>query len=615
MFKKKEKKEKDISALQVLRNCLFCASELFKYSKSFLIYNFIAYFVFEAIYTFESTYYMKWLVSALENRSPFSVIVTLVCIFVGLQIVVMLFDQYLFVYWHSIVSNRFTQYFNKLIFKKAGNVELECYEDPEFFDKYTNALDKTPERIISVTESFAGIIASIGSVSVFLAVMLSIDRGVALFLIFPMIGNFALGGYLNKIEQKRYKENTKSVRIIDYVKRVLHFNQYAKELRITDIYTLMRRQHRSAVENICGVYDKYALKTSVVYWFKVMFTFTLIFEGILAYCAYCALVKRTMVLSELTIMTTLMTSASWSIIGLFGTLNELHNESIYIQNARDFLLYKEKIAEDGEGLEVPSNVQEIEFRNVSFSYKGADEKAIDNLSLKIPIGKKIALVGHNGAGKSTLIKLLLRLYDADEGEILLDGVNIKQYSLRSYRNLFSAAFQDYQVIAMSVLDNLTMGREIENAEKLGEELIDAVGLSERIAKMPEGIHNTLTREFDDSGAVLSGGESQKLAVARALMQNGRYMIFDEPSAALDPIAEFELFETILERTKESAVVLISHRLSSVKSADTIYMLENGSVIEEGNHAFLMQRGGRYAEMFRLQAKNYLAFENEGGGAL
>ena len=605
MFKKKEK---DISVREVFENCIFSAKEMFKYNKAFLIYTFIAYFIFEAIYTFESTYYMKWLVSALENHSPFSAIVALVCVYVGLQIVVMFFDQYLFVYWHSIVSNRFTQYFNKLIFKKAGNVELACYEDPEFFDKYTHALDRTPERMISVTERFAGFIAAIGSVAVFLAVMLSIDRGVALFLIFPMIGNFALGAYLNKIEQKRYKETTKSVRIIDYVKRVLHFNQYAKELRITDIYPLMRRKHRSAVGDICSIYDKYVVKTSVVYWFKVMFTFTLIFEGILAYCAYCALVKKTMVLSELTIMTTLMTSASWSIIGLFDTVNELHNQSIYIKNARDFLAYKEKIAEDGEGIKVPEKVHEIEFRNVSFSYKGADEKSVKNLSLKIPMGKKVALVGHNGAGKSTLIKLLLRLYDPDEGEILLDGVNIKEYETRSYRDLFSAAFQDYQVLAMSVLDNLTMGREIEDAETVAAELIDAVGLTARVAKMKDGIHNTLTREFDDGGAVLSGGESQKLAVARALMQRGRYMIFDEPSAALDPIAEYELFETILERTRESAVILISHRLSSVKAADTIYMLENGSVIEEGSHASLMERGGKYAEMFRLQAKNYLAFD-------
>ena len=438
--------------------------------------------------------------------------------------------------------------------------------------------------------------------------MFSIEPGVALFLVFPMIGNFVLGSRLNKIEQQRYKENTKSNRIIDYVKRVLHLQQYAKEIRITDIYPLMSRKHRSAVDDICKVYDKYTMKASVVYWFKVMFTFTLIFEGILGYCAYCALVKKSIELSELTIMTTLMTSASWSIIGLFSTVNELHNQSIYIQNARDFLAYEEKIAEDGEGIPVPKSPSVIEFRNVSFSYKGCDKNAVHDLSLKNPYGKKIALVGHNGAGKSTLIKLLLRLYDVDEGEILLDGINIKEYKLSEYRALFSAAFQDYQVIAMSVLDNLTMGKNIPNAEEKANKLIREVGLEARVNAMPRGIHNNLTREFDDEGAVLSGGESQKLAVARALMQNGEYMIFDEPSAALDPIAEFELFKTIIEKSEGKAVVLISHRLSSVRNADVIYMLSGGAVIEEGTHSSLMESDGKYAEMFRMQAKNYLAAE-------
>ncbi len=605
---KREKKEKEITTMQVIKNCFFAASELFRFNKAFLFYNFIAQFVFEAIYVFESTYYIKWIVDALQYHKPFSTIVTIVCVYVGIQLFVLFADRYLFVYWHSIISNRFAQYFDKLIFKKAGNVELSCYEDPQFFDKYTHALDGTPERLISVTEMFAGLISAPCAVVVFMCVMFSIEPGVALFLVFPMIGNFVLGSWLNKIEQKRYKEITKSNRIIDYVKRVLHLQQFAKEIRITDIYPLMNRKHRNAVDDICAVYDKYTLKTSVVYWFKVMFTFTLIFEGILGYCAYCALVKKSIELSELTIMTTLMTSASWSIIGIFSLVNELHNQSIYIQNARDFLAYEEKIPEDGEGIPVPDNPAEIEFRNVSFSYKGCDKNAVHNLSLKIPYGKKIALVGHNGAGKSTLIKLLLRLYDVDEGEILLDGINIKEYKLSEYRNLFSAAFQDYQVIAMSVLDNLMMGKDIPAAEVRATNLIREVGLEARVNAMPNGIHNNLTREFDDEGAVLSGGESQKLAVARALMQNGEFMIFDEPSAALDPIAEFELFKTIIEKSEGKAVVLISHRLSSVKNADVIYMLSGGTVVEAGTHGELMEQDGSYAEMFRMQAKNYLAVE-------
>ncbi len=605
-MKKKEKEKKP----SLIKNSLFCASEILRFNRSFLIYTVIAYFVFDAIYTFESTYYMKWLVEILENRKPFSHIVILVCVFVGLQLLVLFFDQYLFVYWHSMISNRFTQYFNRKIFKKAGNVELSCYEDPEFFDKYTHALDGMPERMIAVTELSANLLSSISSVGIFIAVMISIEPGVALFLAFPMIGNFILGRWLNNLEQKRYKENTKSTRIIDYVMRVMHLEQFAKEVRLTDVFSLMRGKHKRAQEDICSVYDKYAKKSSFIYWLKVMFTFTLIFEGILAYCAYCALVKKTMLLSEMTIMTTLMTSASWSIIGLFDIVNDLHKQSIYIQNARDFLAYEEKIPEDAKGLDVPQSPQCIEFRSVSFSYKGSESNALQNLSVKIPFGEKIALVGHNGAGKSTFIKLLLRLYDPDSGEILLDGINIKKYDLMQYRALFSAAFQDYQIIALSVLDNLTMGQNIENSEEKAEKVLKEVGLWERISAMRGGIYNTLTREFDDTGEMLSGGEKQKLCVARALMQSRPFMIFDEPSAALDPIAEWELFSTIMKKSENHTAILISHRLSSVRASDRICMFEKGCITEEGCHESLMSSHGAYYEMFTMQAKNYLAVNTE-----
>lgn len=600
---KNNKKDKKPS---LIRNSLYCASEIFRFKKSFMIYTVIAYFVFDAIYTFESTYYMKWLVEILESRKPFSHIVILVCVFVGLQLLVLFFDQYLFVYWHSMISNRFTQYYNRKIFKKAGNVELSCYEDPDFFDKYTHALDGMPERMIKVTERSANLLSSLSSVGIFMAVMVSIEPGIALFLTFPMIGNFMLGRWLNNLEQKRYKENTKSTRIIDYVMRVMHLEQYAKEIRLTDVFSLMMGKYKRAERDICSVYDKYAVKSSVIYWLKVMFTFTLIFEGILAYCAYCALVKRTMLLSEMTIMTTLMTSAAWSIIGLFDIVNDLHKESIYIQNARDFLAYEEKIPEDSKGLDIPLHPKCIEFRSVSFSYKGCDKNALNNLSVKIPFGEKIALVGYNGAGKSTFIKLLLRLYDPDSGEILLDGINIKCYDLAQYRALFSAAFQDYQVIALSVLDNLTMGKKIKNDEETAERILKEVGLWERISTMQHGIHNSLTREFDDTGEMLSGGEKQKLCVARTLMQNRPFMIFDEPSAALDPIAEWELFSTIMEKSANHTAILISHRLSSVRTSSRICMFENGCITEEGTHESLMAEGGAYSEMFTMQAENYLA---------
>ncbi len=224
-------------------------------------------------------------------------------------------------------------------------------------------------------------------------------------------------------------------------------------------------------------------------------------------------------------------------------------------------------------------------------------------------GKKTyALVGHNGAGKSTIIKLLLRFYDPTEGEILLNGRNIKEYNLQKYRALFATAFQDNRMFSMTVADNVTLGEDIPENER--EQVVtDALKLSgvyEKVMSLPLGINTTLTREFDDKGAVLSGGEFQKIVVSRAFARRCPIKVFDEPSSALDPIAEYKLFDNILKACKENTLLFISHRLSSVQNADHVFLLENGEVVEEGTHRELMARRGLYADMYQKQAENYLA---------
>ncbi|MBO4290592.1 MAG: ATP-binding cassette domain-containing protein, partial [Lachnospiraceae bacterium] len=232
-------------------------------------------------------------------------------------------------------------------------------------------------------------------------------------------------------------------------------------------------------------------------------------------------------------------------------------------------------------------------------------------------GKTYALVGHNGAGKTTLIKLLLRFYDPTEGRILLNGRDIREYNLKKYRALFATAFQDHRMFSMSVTDNVLMGEAVseEQKEESVRKALQLAGVYDKVASLPAGPATTLTHEFDDEGAVLSGGEFQKIVVARAFVKKCPFKIFDEPSSALDPIAEYELFENIYNSCRENTLVFISHRLSSVQNADWVYLLEGGSVKEEGNHRMLMEKKGIYADMYTKQAKNYLAISGEGGEAV
>ena len=232
------------------------------------------------------------------------------------------------------------------------------------------------------------------------------------------------------------------------------------------------------------------------------------------------------------------------------------------------------------------------------------------MSLTLKQGEHIALVGQNGSGKTTLVKLLLRLYDPTYGEVLLNGENIKDYSLSSYREDFSCVFQDFKVFALPVKDNVTLRREREGDRDLVISSLKESGGYDKVMTLEKGIDTTLTREFDDNGANLSIGEQQKISLARVFADDASCVILDEPSSALDPIAEHKMFENMMRAAKGRTVIFISHRLSSAVDADRIYLMEGGTITESGTHHELMQKKGKYLEMFKLQAQNYIGKEDD-----
>jgi ATP-binding cassette subfamily B protein len=499
------------------------------------------------------------------------------------------------------------------LFAKARNVELRCFEDAEFYNSYTMALDNAAEKMTKSFTAFAGAVFGIIASGVAFSAMFMIDPYSILFIIFPILGNFVFGGMLSKIDAARYKDSVKNNRKMDYVNRVMYLAEYAKEIRYSGIHGLLSGRFRQAVKDNRKVVDKYAKKGILVILFKNTFTFTAAFEGIMIYAAYRAIVSQTIGLAELAIMFSAMVSSSWILIGLFDNVIEGMKNGKFLEYFRAFMEYKEKIPENGGGIIPDEKVRSIEFRGVSFEYKPG-EPIIRNLSFTINGDSIVALVGHNGAGKTTIMKLLFRLYDPSEGEILVNGVNIKEYNLKAYRRLFAAAFQDYKVMSMPVRDNILMGAEHENADEVVERALKSAGIFDRVMSLPNGINTILTKEFDKDGVVFSGGELQKIIAARAFAQKASVKVFDEPSSALDPIAEFELYNSIMQQSKGQITLFISHRLSSVKDADMVYMLENGTIIEQGTHAQLMKNEGAYSEMFTMQAQNYLAVERYREGA-
>ncbi|MBO4706708.1 MAG: ABC transporter ATP-binding protein [Spirochaetaceae bacterium] len=555
---------------------------------------------------FYSAFFMRYVINALQSGETFQSIMIFIGITIAVFATMALYNSFIQGYVTPVANATLNKKLYQKLFKKSRNVELECFENSDFYDKYTLAMKNADTRLYeTVDQLFSVFFGFIASIFAFIF-MFQVDGFSVLFILFPIIGNFIFRRMINHIEYKRQKDMAPHNRRIDYINRIMYLKDYAKEIRLTNIFNLLKRQYTDAITGVAAVCKKYIMKSVGLHWLWVMFTFSFIFEGLLVYGAYRTLVSETMTLAQLAVITSMMVSTTWILIGFTDSVTASFKNGLFVEYLRSFLEYEEKIPEDYDGADPGTEIDSIEFRNVGFAYK--DVPVLKNLNMKFEGKKTYALVGHNGAGKSTIIKLLLRFYDPTEGEILLNGRNIKEYNLQKYRALFATAFQDNRMFSMSVADNVTLGEDIppEEREKIVTDALKLSGVYEKVMSLPDGINTTLTREFDDNGAVLSGGEFQKIVVSRAFARRCPIKVFDEPSSALDPIAEYKLFDNILKACQENTLLFISHRLSSVQNADHVFLLENGEVLEEGTHRELMARRGLYADMYQKQAENYLA---------
>ncbi len=605
-MKKKESK------FRIFANNAYAVKTVWEISKSRVIHIAIGSILGYAEWIFMSIFFLRYVIGAIENQAPVEKILFFIGICFVVFLLISMYESYLNAVIYPYTDNKIYRKLYRRLYAKARNVELRCFEDADFYNRYTMALDGSAQKMTSSVNFFFSVIFGVAAAAAAFRSMFSIDPYSVLFVISPIIGNFVFGGLMNKIWGGRYVDTVKNNRIAEYVNRVMHLAEYAKEIRYSSIHGLMMKRYNDAMDGNCKVADKYGKKAIAYTWAQNVTTFALVFEGIMIYAAYRTIVSQTMGLAELAIMFTAMSTSSWILIGIFNNLMEAMKNGQFLEYFRTFMEYEEKIPENQDGI-IPEKIRSIEFRNVSFEYK-ENEPVINNLSFKIEGDKVCALVGHNGAGKSTIIKLLFRLYDPTSGEILVNGINIKEYNLKAYRRQFSAAFQDYKVMAMSVKDNVLMGENFDDPDKTAERALKCAGVWDKVSSLSNGMNTIMTREFDDNGAVLSGGEQQKIVVARAFAQQASVKVFDEPSSALDPIAEYDLYKGIMNESKGHMTLFISHRLSSVKDADEVFMLENGTVIEQGTHRQLMDMGGKYCEMFTKQAQNYLADENYKEGA-
>ncbi|MRS65004.1 ABC transporter ATP-binding protein [Larkinella terrae] len=489
------------------------------------------------------------------------------------------------------------------LMEHAATLDLEQFEDATFYDKLERARRQTTGRSFLLSGVFGQLqeLISVGFLAAGLAVY---NPWLLLLLLLAVIPAFIGDNYFNQKSYSLSRSWTPERRELDYLRFVGASDETAKEVKIFGLSNFL-------IDRFRDLSGQYYLKNRNLSIRRAGWGTALTIIGTVGYySAYIWIVARavngSISIGDLTFLAGSFRQLRGSMEGILLQFSSLTQEAVYLQDLFDFFEIKPLIHSSEKPLPFPGKIQQgFVFENVGFKYTNSDRWALRNLSFQLTPGEKLALVGENGAGKTTLVKLLARLYDPTEGRILLDGHDLRDYDLLDLRRNISVIFQDYVRFKMSAGVNIAVGDidartnqpRIENSAQ--RSLADTV-----IAKLPGGYEQQLGRSFG-KGVELSGGEWQKVALGRAYMRDAEVLILDEPTAALDARAEYEVFQRFSRLTEGKTAVIISHRFSTVRMADRILVLESGKLLEIGSHNELLEKNGRYAELFQLQARGYL----------
>ncbi|MBQ6090361.1 MAG: ABC transporter ATP-binding protein [Lachnospiraceae bacterium] len=604
---KEERLKTKQSVKTVLANNFYVLRLIFAASPSFVLFQAADAVRGQVSVFFEHTVLIGYVLEAAEFGYPFERVATVILLLAALITIGMLFTVYQSSYVAPMEEPKVREKIKMKLYEKARDMDLECYDDPEFYNSQVLAISQIDEQIGRVIRFLIDTLSGLAAFVTTAIYFIYKDKTAILFAIGAFVLSLIFEQLYNKQNYLVRIESIAASRKRDYVKRIYYLNDYAKEIRLNpNVSDILIDRFENANDEVYAIEKKYAMKK----WF---------FGFMRQYVAN-SFVADVLFIGYLVYQAAVLHNISFSTVAiLYGSYGRLKNSmrvfsetypfacetSLYVSKIREFLNYEPKIVSK-ENLVPTYDAKEIELDKVSFAYGKNQEMLIKNLDLHVKPGEKIALVGYNGAGKTTLVKLLMRLYDTKGGVIKVDGRDIKEYDAKKYRETIGTVFQDFQIFAGTVKENVVLD-VADHAEEDGvRRALSESGLLERIGKFEKGLDTELTTEFSKEGVNLSGGESQKLAISRVFYKNAGLMILDEPSSALDPIAEYQLNHAMLEATGDKTVIFISHRLSTTRIADRIIMLEKGSIVEEGTHEELLAMDGKYAQMWKVQAGAYIA---------
>jgi ATP-binding cassette subfamily B protein len=504
-------------------------------------------------------------------------------------------------YFDALLADRFTRHVSVKVMHHASRLDLASYEDPVFYDKLERARVQATDRI--------AMIHSIGNILQQFVMATSLSAGIFWFspwllalLVVAVVpaflgeSHFAFLGYSLNIRQTPVR------RQIDYLRVLGASKESAKELKLFGLSDFITGEYAKLSNE---VYDQNVALARRRLWAGSLLSLlsTTGYYGAYAYVVY-RTVTGDLSLGTLQFLAGAIAGASANIQTIFATFSSIADQSLFLTDLVEFFKMQPRVQSTQSAIPAPRPIRSgFQFEQVSFTYPGTERKVLDRLDLRIDPGERIALIGENGQGKTTIVKLITRLYDPNAGRILLDGVDLREYSIEDLHREIGVIFQDFMRYEMSARKNIGVGRidvDAEDEVRLAarKSLADAV-----IGRLPKGYEQLRGRRFE-GGVDLSGGEWQKIALARAYLRDAQLLILDEPTAALDARSEYDVFQRFAELTEGKMALLISHRFSTVRMADRIVVLENGRIAEQGSHSQLMALGKRYAEMFEMQAASY-----------
>lgn len=591
----------DFTKPNIIRNFFYSLKKIYKVDKIYVIET-IVYTVISALIVFMYPYILKIAIEAIEQNLSFKELIIKVLAIVIIVLILVFINQ---ACWRDKAyrARKLSVIFTREYHLESLKTDYEKFELPESQDAFEKG-----SRALGVRSGFIGLYTNMFT-TISKIITFIIGCGIILRVSFWLIGiivllailKLFLMSYNTKKEKSNFHDKTPGLwRKINYTDNISKNLSIGKDLRIYEMDKFIDMERQKTIDEYMRLYKKEEIRSNVI---NIVIEILNILDEIVLYAFMIyEVINYNMSIADFTFIIAAIRTLSSSLTIIINNYSNNLSQSLQVNDYREFMMMD--LAFNGNTRPFSWDEVEIEFKNVSYSYYMQEGFTLKNLSFKIHKGERIAIVGHNGAGKTTLIKLICGFYHPTEGEILINGVNINEIDRESLIKLIAPVFQDSNHYAVSIKENVAM-ETIGNIDE--EKLYNALelaGLTKKVKELKNGIDTIITRDMDDTGVELSGGESQKLSIARAIYKDAPFVILDEPTSALDPLAEYELYINLNKIINKNSAIFISHRLSSTKFCDRIFYLEKGELIEVGTHEELMSIDSEYKKLFNMQAEYY-----------